>query len=241
MQINSAASGILSQLNAAQAVAPPDATAAPAETTANPTSGAKPLFTNGLVNWSSLMTPETMSAMFALNADGTAQTDAQGTPQMAASHKGPWANPAEMLIADHVRAAAVEKSGFQPQLVSNVTDGQKKFFHDTTGYNLVVEGSGWGVYDDLGHSASNGVDPKTGGVDNALWQLAGTLVNNAAPNGQHATIDGDWLTKWTKEMTGAGVAVPVSWALNAQKHADDALNAMMDSQSKLVAPLNVQA
>jgi hypothetical protein len=125
-------------------------------------------------------------------------------------------------------------SGVDANLSSAVTDQQKQFFHDTTGYNLVAEGGMMGVYDDNGKLASNGVDPKTGGVDNALWQLASSLVTNETPIGPHATIDAAWFQKFTADMASGSIAVPSSWAANAQKHFDGVLNAMIDSQSKSI-------
>jgi hypothetical protein len=177
------------------------------------------------------MSPDTLSALFALNADGTVKTDSQGTPQMAATHKGPY-NGVESLLADHVRAQAISKLGIDPSLGSAITDQQKQFFHDITGYNLVSEAGSVEVVDDNGKILPNGVDPKTGGVENAVWQLADSLVVNEMPNGQHATIDAAWFQKFTADMTSAGIAVPSSWAANAQKHFDGVLNAMMDAQLK---------
>lgn len=229
MQINGTTAGALQTLASVRAATDP-----PAATTAQAASsvGAKPLFTNGLVNYASLMTPDTLSALFALNADGTVKTDSQGTPQMAATHKGPWAGPAEIFIAERVQAQAINKLGLDANLQSSVTDQQKQFFHDTTGYNLVSEGGMWGVYDDNGKLAPNGVDPKTGGAVNAVWQLADSLLINEMPAGPHATIDAAWFQKFTADMASGGIAIPASWAANAQKHFDGVLNAMVDSQSK---------
>jgi hypothetical protein len=228
MQINSTTAGALQTLVSVQA-----ATAPPAVTTAQAASsmGATPLFTNGLANYASLMTPAMLSSLFALNADGTVKTDSQGTPQMAATHKGPY-NAAEGILADHVRAQSISKLGIDPSLGSAITDQQKQFFHDTTGYNLVSEAGSVDVVDDNGKIVSNGVDPKTGGVENAVWQLADSLVVNQMPIGQHATVDAAWFQKFTADMASGGIAVPASWAANAQKHFDGVLNAMMDSQSK---------
>jgi hypothetical protein len=229
MLINSTTAGALQTVASVQAAeGAPDATPAAAASTR------KPLFANGLVNYASLMSPDTLSAIFALNADGTVKTDSQGTPQTAATHQGPY-NAVESLLADHVRAQANGVSGVGANLASAVTDQQKQFFHDTTGYNLVVEGDMWGVYDDNGKLAPNGVDPKTGGADNALWQFASSLVSNQAPAGQHATIDAAWFRTFTADMSKAGIAIPPSWAANAQKHFDGVLQAMMDAQSKAAA------
>jgi hypothetical protein len=231
MQINSTTASALQSLASVQLPSgPTTATTVPAASS----TGAKPLFANGLVNYASLMTPDTLSALFALNADGTVKTDSQGTPQMAATHKGPY-NAVESLLADHVRAQATATSGVGANLSSAVTDQQKQFFHDTTGYNLVVEGGSMRVYDDSGKLVPNGVDPKTGGAENATWQLADSLVGNEMPAGQHAAIDAAWLQKFMADMKSGGIAVPASWAANAQKHFDSALNAMMESQPNPVA------
>jgi hypothetical protein len=225
MQISSTTVGALQAL--ASVSVPTGSATAPATSSA----GAKPLFADGLVNYASLTSPDTLSALFALNADGAVKTDSQGTPQMAATHQGPY-NAVESLLADHVRAEATAASGVDANLSSAVTDQQKQFFHDTTGYNLVVEDGSTGVYDDSGKLVPNGVDPKTGGAENATWQLADSLVGNETPIGKHATIDAAWLQKFMADMRSGGIAVPASWAANAQKHFDSALNAMMERQPK---------
>jgi hypothetical protein len=231
MQINGVTAAASQTITAVEATAGSSAaTATPAALSA----GAKPLFANGLVDYASLMTPDTLSALFALNGDGTVKTDSQGAPQMAATHQGPY-NAVEGILADHVRAQAISKLGIDPRLASAITDQQKQFLHDTTGYNLVSEAGSVDVVDDNGKIVPNGVDPKTGGVENAVWQLADSLVVNEMPIGQHATIDAAWFQKFTADMTSAGVTIPASWAANAQKHFDGVLNAMMDSQANPAA------
>lgn len=188
---------------------------------------AGPLFVGGLVNWSNMLSPDTMKAMFELNEDGSVKSTANGTPIGAGNHNVPQDTAAQRFIFDHFHVAAMEKLGLEKDLTPHVTDEQKQFFHDVTGYNLVVEGL-YGVYDDEGNPVSNGVDPKTGGQDNAVWQLADSIVSNQQPSGAQVPIDSKWFENWQSTMTSAGVEIPKDWATKAKAHFDEALDALFN-------------
>ncbi|HEX2559520.1 hypothetical protein, partial [Phenylobacterium sp.] len=60
------------------------------------------IFKGGLVDWSNLIAPDTLRAMFELDADGSVKVDAQGTPLRAADRTAPWTQD-ESLIVMRVR------------------------------------------------------------------------------------------------------------------------------------------
>jgi hypothetical protein len=190
---------------------------------------AGPLFSGGLANWSTLMTPGTLSALFALNQNGEVQFQDNGAPILA---KG--ANPVttqEDFLLQHVQNIHAQQIGDKSGLRVSATDEQKKFFNSVTGYNLVTENGGYGVYDDNGNSVADiaGKD----GRSSSLWQLAdditsGNLERDGVPVSDSKNFDVDWYKGWTDKMAAEGSALPPEWAAKAKAYFDDALNALFD-------------
>jgi hypothetical protein len=215
------------QISSITAAAAPRITAANQITSSEPvgsstakTSSRPPLFVDGLANWSALLSPDTMRAMFELNADGSVKTDSRGIPAGAGGKPVPQDTAEERLLYSHVLSQRHAADNNNQQ--SSVTDQQKKFFHDVTGYNLNVEDDGsWGVYDDKGNLVP--AAPPGGGESNATWQLAAAITLRASMPSEgkgaaDATSTAKWFADFIDNMKKGGVIVPDAWLTRAQTY-----------------------
>lgn len=182
------------------------------------------IFKGGLVDWSNLITPDTLRAMFELDADGSVKVDAQGTPLRAADRTAPWTRD-ESLIVMRVRGQAMDRLGIGQDLVQHVSDEQKRFFRAVTGYNLVVEGNSQLVIDDEGRPAPD-VGPM-GGPSTAPYQLAGMLALMNADGQNPAAPSMATFESWLGAMSRGGVAVPSEWLPKARAHLQGAAAEMV--------------
>lgn len=229
MQINSSTGLASASLASTKAVGAPMDIGATDAAEKEKAKKAGPLFSGGLANWNSMMTPDTLSALFALNEKGEVQFEDNGAPKLA---KG--ANPVttqEDLLLQHVKSIRAQQIGDKSGLRVNATDEQKKFFNSVTGYNLVTENGGYGVYDDNGNLVAD-IAGK-GGRSSSLWQLAdditsGSLERDGVPVSDSKNFDADWYRGWTDKMAAGGSALPPEWAAKAKAYFDDALNALFD-------------
>ncbi|MFM8821437.1 MAG: hypothetical protein ACKOD3_13040, partial [Phenylobacterium sp.] len=81
MNVSSLSSSGVYQTQATKPVAALNASTATSEAT-QPSKAAGPLFSGGLINWNAVMTPETLGAIFALNAQGEVQFQDNGAPMV---------------------------------------------------------------------------------------------------------------------------------------------------------------
>lgn len=216
MQISSIASAAAPGITAVKQIAP----SAPAGSSTTANSSQPPLFVGGLANWSALLTPDTMRAMFELNDDGSVKIDGRGVPVGAGGNPVPQDTGEERLIYSHVLGQAHAAAGIGQQPA--VTDEQKQFFHDVTGYNLEANADGtWGVYDEKGDMAP-ACGPE-GGVASSTWQLACSImepVTTPANDGgtSHSAGTAEWFADFVDNMKKAGVSVPDAWLARAKAY-----------------------
>lgn len=241
MQINSSMGLALTPLTSAKAVGSPMDIGAPDAAEKEKAKKAGPLFTGGLANWSSLMSQDTLSALFALNEKGEVQFQDNGAPVFA---KGAIQDtPAEYLLVDHVKALHAQQTGDKSGLRVSATDEQKKFFNSVTGYNLVSENGAYGVYDDAGNMVPDNAGKD--GRSSSLWQLAdditsGNLERDGVPVSNSKNFGADWYKGWTDKIAAGGSALPPEWAAKAKAYFDDSLNALFD-KPKNAAPERTEA
>jgi hypothetical protein len=229
MQINSSTGVASAPLTSTKAVGAPMDIGAADAAEKEKAKKAGPLFSGGLANWNTMMTPDTLSALFALNEKGDVQFQENGAPVLA---KG--ANPVttqEDLLLQHVQSIHAQNIGDTSGLRVSATDEQKKFFHSVTGYNLVTENGGYGVYDDDGNMVQDNAGKD--GRSSSLWQLAdditsGSLTRDGVAVSDSKTFGADWYKGWTDKMAAAGSTLPADWAAKAKAYFDDSLNALFD-------------
>ncbi len=188
-------------------------------------SEATPLFVGGLANWNAMMTPETLGALFALNGQGEVQYQSNGAPILKAGES--IDTPAERLLSQHLTLQHNQKAGVDTGYAPQVSDAQKQFFHQVTGYNLVVDGPLYGVYDDAGNLVpdASGKD----GRSSPVWQLVSDITGNGLEEeSDRQEIDADWFAKWQDKMSAAGSSLPPEWAAKASAYFDQALDALFE-------------
>ena len=226
---------------AAQPVETP-AAAAPEPAAAGPTK-AKPLFSGGLTNWNTLMTPETLRAIFALDDTGKVKFDSDGLPVWGAD--ADIETPTASFLFDHLKDLHAQETGIRafatdpnPRYRVSATDEQKKFFHEVTGYNLFTADGGYGVYDDAGKMVPNVAT--NGGASSPVWQLAGDIVDtnlekdgvpinpDGSPRTGQTSLDGDWFQKWIEKMAICKADIPESWLSRAKAYFEKAKQAQSD-------------
>ena len=226
---------------AAQPVETP-AAAAPEPAAAGQTK-AKPLFSGGLTNWNTLMTPETLRAIFALDDTGKVKFDSDGIPVYGAGVD--IGTPLATLLFWHLKDIHEQETGVRafatdpnPRYRVGATDEQKKFFHEVTGYNLFTDGGGYAVYDDAGkmvpHAGPNG------GSVTPEWQLAHDIVLtnfeidgvpsnlDGSPRTGQTSLDKDWFQSWLDKMAICKADIPESWIARAKAYFEKAKQAQSD-------------
>jgi hypothetical protein len=228
-------------LVSARPMEPPPA--APEATSAAAPTKAKPLFSGGLTNWNTLMTPETLGAIFALDETGKVKFNSDDAPVFIPDVSIDT-TIASLLIGrvmeihgqeSVIRAQAGDTN---PRYRVGATDEQKKFFHEVTGYNLVTVNGGYGVYDDAGNMVSNA--GPNGGPASPEWVLAGDIVDtnlekdgvpinpDGSPRTGQTSLDGDWFQKWIEKMAICKAEIPESWLSRAKAYFEKAKQAQSD-------------
>jgi hypothetical protein len=219
------------------------ASAAPEANSAAAPTKAKPLFSGGLTNWNTLMTPETLRAIFALDETGKVKFDSDGLPVWGAD--ADIGTPTASLLFGHLKDIHAQETGIRafatdpnPRYRVSATDEQKRFFYAVTGYNLVTEDGGYGVCDDAGNMVSHG-DPN-GGQVSPEWQLAHDIVYtnfeidgvpcnpDGSPRTGQTSLDGDWFQKWIEKMAICKADIPDSWIARAKAYFEKAKQAQSD-------------
>ena len=236
MNVTNSLASALSQPLATKAVAAPESTAVAEPIDPTEKAQKKPLFSGGLVNWEALMTPDTLSALFALNEKGEVQFNDYGAPILKEGELDDTVQ--EQMLTTHLIIQHRTQAGEDMGICPNVSDEQKQFFHSVTGYNLVVDGPLYSVRDDQGNPVSDGTNRETGGRVNAVWQLAGDLITNAiAPEGEQKPVDADWFAAFKEKMGMAlgGSTLPSGWAAKADAYFDQALNSLFDKDRETSA------
>jgi hypothetical protein len=219
------------------------ASAAPEAKSAAAPTKAKPLFSGGLTNWNTIMTPDTLRAIFTLDEHGEVKFDSNGLPVWAPD--GDMETPIAPLLFDHLKDIHAQETGIRafatdpnPRYRVSATDEQKRFFYAVTGYNLVTEDGGYGVYDDSGKLLPN---VATGnGVGLPEWQLAWDIVYtnfeidgvpcnpDGSPRTGQTSLDGDWFQKWIEKMAICKADIPESWLSRAKAYFEKAKQAQSD-------------